>query len=180
MTPAQLRDLYVRRAGAMEKRPRFARASGLARVRLGDGFLCEVEAPGSLLLADLPPEEGGAGAAPAPSELMRAALAACLATSYRLWAARLDVPIDGVVLDILCEQDLRGQLGISEEVAVGWQRLVVAVALTSRAPEADLRRVVETANRRSPMLANLSPAIAQVHHLTVVRPRAGNDPFPVR
>jgi hypothetical protein len=39
-----------------------------------------------------------------------------------------------------------------------------------------VRRVVETANRTSPMLANLSRDIAQVHHLTVVRAERGVPP----
>ena len=32
-----------------------------------------------------------------------------------------------------------------------------------------MRRVVETADRLSPHLANLAPAIARTHHLTVER-----------
>ena len=68
---------------------------------------------------------------------------------------------------MLCESDARGQLGI-EGVSVGWQRIVVDVRLGSRAPEAEVRRVVETADRLSPLLANLSSGIERVHHLRFV------------
>jgi hypothetical protein len=61
---------------------------------------------------------------------------------------------------------------------VGWQRLVMAVTVTSEAPDDEVRRVVEAARAHSPMLANLSPAIDQVHRLTVVRPRATERSFP--
>ena len=58
-----------------------------------------------------------------------------------------------------CDSDARGQSGVADDVAVGWQRLRIDVAITSAAPEADVRRVVETADRLSPMLANLAPGV---------------------
>ena len=51
----------------------------------------------------------------------------------------------------MCETDVRGQMGIAD-VPVGWQRIVVDVCIASTAPEADVRRVVETADRLSPLL----------------------------
>jgi hypothetical protein len=62
-------------------------------------------------------------------------------------------------------------MGLSAEVAVGWDRVLFDVTLTTAAPAADVRRVVETANRLSPMLANLSPSISRMHRLTLVLPR---------
>ena len=60
-------------------------------------------------------------------------------------------------------------MGIAD-VPVGWQQIVVDVCIASTAPEADVRRVVETADRLSPLLGNLSPAIQRVHHLRIVHP----------
>jgi len=59
---------------------------------------------------------------------------------------------------------------VSEDVAVGWQQVRFDVRVTSAAPEDDVRRVVATADRLSPMLANLAPAVRRLHHLTIVRP----------
>ena len=101
--------------------------------------------------------------------MMRAAVVACLAMGYQQWAARLDVAIDEIEIDVLCETDVRGQLGIAD-VPVGWQRMIVDVCIASRAPDADVQRVVETADRLSPLLANLSPAIERIHHLRIVHP----------
>ena len=64
---------------------------------------------------------------------------------------------------------MRGQLGIAD-VPIGWHRIMVDVCITSAAPEADVRRVVETADRLSPLLANLSPAIERVHRVRIVHP----------
>ena len=70
---------------------------------------------------------------------------------------------------MLCETDVRGQMGLAD-VPVGWQRIVVDVCIASRASDADVGRVVETADRLSPLLANLSPAIERIHHLRIVHP----------
>jgi uncharacterized OsmC-like protein len=168
VTPEQLKDLYARKASAMARRPLFARGSGQARVRLGPDLLCDVEHPGHSLLADAAPDDGGQGLGPDPGELMAASLGASLAMGYRLWSARLDVPIAGAEIDVLCEYDRRGQLGAGE-APVGWQRLIVAATVTSGAPEAAVRQMVELADRHCPMLANLSPRIERIHRLTVVR-----------
>jgi uncharacterized OsmC-like protein len=168
VTAVGLKDLYERKRRALVRRPSFGRSSAQAHVRLGDSLLCEVEEGAWRTRVDQSPEEGGTGSAPHPGQMMRASLAACLAMGYRQWGARLDVAIDGVEVEVLCESDARGQLGI-EGVAIGWQRIVVDVRVDSRAPEEDVRRVVETADRLSPLLANLSPAIERVHHLRLVR-----------
>jgi len=158
----------------MLKRPSFGRATGQARVRLGADLYCEVEDGAWRTSVDQAADEGGRGIAPHPGQMLRASLVACLAMGYRQWAARLDVPIDDVEVEICCDTDVRGQLGIAD-VAVGWERIVVDVRITTPAAEADVRRVVETADRYSFVLANLSPAIERVHRLRVEPARAGGE-----
>ena len=41
--------------------------------------------------------------------------------------------------------------------------------IASRAPEDDVRRVVETADRLNPMLASLSPLVERRYRLTICR-----------
>ena len=169
MTSAGLKDLYERKRRAMLRRPSFARTSGQAHVRLRNAFWCEVEEATWRTRIDQSVEDGGGGTAPHPGQMMRAALVACLAMGYRIWAARLDVELDQIEVDVLCETDVRGQMGLAD-VPVGWQRIVVDVCIASRASDADVGRVVETADRLSPLLANLSPAIERIHHLRIVHP----------
>jgi uncharacterized OsmC-like protein len=169
VTPRELalKELHERKARALARRPAIARACGQAHVRLDDaGFGCRVEDADRALLADLAAEDGGDGSAPSPDQLMRAALGAALALGYRVWGARLEVPIGAIEVDVISDADARGPLGV-EAIAVGWQRLRIDVRIISAAPEADVRRVVETADRLSPHLANLAPAIARIHHLTI-------------
>jgi uncharacterized OsmC-like protein len=172
-----LAALFRRTAAAVPRHPTHARASAQVRARLeaplaGPG--CEISRGGRVVLrADQPAAEGegGADGGPAPWLLVASGLAADLAMGYRLWGARLGVALEGIDVDVVCEWDVRGQMGLSAEVAVGWDRVLFDVTLTSAAADADVRRVVETANRLSPMLASLSPAISRLHRLTLVHPR---------
>lgn len=170
MTPAQLKDLYARKARAMARRPVYARGSGLARVRLGSDLLCDVEHPAHTLIADATPEDGGRGLGPDPGELMTASLGASLAMSYRVWSARLDLSIESAEIEVQCEWDQRGPLG-EADAPVGWQRLIIDTALVTAADEHAVREMAALAHRHCPMLANLSPQIERVHRLDVVRPR---------
>lgn len=169
MNSSDIKELYDRKARAMTRRPAFGRGAAQAQVRMGAGFACAVEHPGRTLLVDQPASEGGDETGPHPGQLMRASLGACLAMGYRIWGARLGVPIDAVEVELTCEYDARGQLGVAEDIAVGWQCVRFDVKVTSDAPEGAVRRIVETADRLSPMLANLAPSVRRIHQLAVIR-----------
>jgi hypothetical protein len=151
VTAAELKALSLRKADAMARHPGFARASAQAHARVGDGFAHDLTQDAH--------------------ELMGASLAADLAMGYRLWAARLDVAIECVDVDVVVEWDARGQMGLDCGAAIGWDRVLFDVTIASAAAEADVRRVVETADRLSPLLANLAPAIRRIHRLTLAAPR---------
>lgn len=171
MTDPQIKELFGRKARAVARRPDIGRASGHALVRLGPGgFACQVEHEDRTARVDQPPSEGGEGSAPHPGQLLRAALGSCLAIGYRLWGARLDVPVDAVTVEVICEYDTRGQLGVTPEVAVGWQTIRFDVTITSAAPRTAIEQVVATADRLNPMLANLASTVRRVHRLHVERP----------
>ncbi len=171
MSAADIKELFERKASAMARRPAFGRGNGQAHIRLDTaGFRCQVAHGARTQLVDQPTSEGGADAGPHPGQLMRASLGACLAMGYRIWGARLDVAIDAVEVKLTCEFDARGQLGVAADVAVGWQQVRFDVTITSAAPEVSVRNVVATADRLSPMLANLSGEVRRQHHLTIVRP----------
>lgn len=166
-----LNELHDRRARAITRRPTLARATGQSCVHLAGGFICDVHHDEVMTVVDQPASEGGAGTSADPEQLLRASLGAALAMGYRLWGARLGVPIDAADLEVTCEYDLRGRMGLDQATPVGWQRLHVHVAIVSDAPLAEVRQVVEAADRLNPILANLSPAVQRIHRLTVIKPR---------
>jgi uncharacterized OsmC-like protein len=160
---------YQRRVEELRERPELGRGQGSALAELAYGFACDVDLGDRSLRVDLPRQEGGSGSGPHPGQLMRASLSACLVMGYRSWAARLDVPLDDVAVSLGCEFDERGQLGVDPDTSIGWQRIYWTTTLWSPASDAELERLVQTAHRLSPMLANLAPSIERQYAVRVVR-----------
>ena len=163
------RGRYQRRVAELRDQPHLGRSHGSARTELAYGFACDVDLGDRSLRVDLPRAEGGSGTGPHPGQLMRASLSACLAMGYRAWAARLDIPLDDVALEMCCEFDERGQLGVDADTSIGWQCVRWTTTLWSSASESELQRLVETTHRLSPMLANLAPSVPREFELRIVR-----------
>ncbi|HEX2676935.1 MAG TPA: OsmC family protein [Polyangiales bacterium] len=136
-----------------------------ARVRCSYGLACEVEHEDRSLRVDLPRDQGGGATGPHPAQLMRASLGSCLLMGYKLWAERLGIALQNVELELSCDFDERGQLGLDDTVAVGWSRVVIDATFHSTASDAEITRLVEVAHRHNPMLANLAEHIAREIHV---------------
>jgi putative redox protein len=163
-----LREMYERQVKVLSARPAAARSRGQARARLADGMLCEIGFGEHRLRADAGKLDGGDDRAPTPGQIVRAGLVGCLSIGYRVWAARLGVPLGDVEVDITCELDARGQLGI-DGVPVGWQRIAWTVRVTSDADPAEVLRVLDQADRLSPMLASMDRGIERVRTVEIQR-----------
>jgi len=68
-----------------------------------------------------------------------------------MWAARLGIPVDAVEVEVQADFDARGELGVGDALP-GYREVRRVVSIDSPAPEADLRELVETAERHSPYL----------------------------
>ncbi len=93
---------------------------------------------------------GGNNAGPNPGILGRGALGSCLAIGYGMWAARLGVPVDALEVEVQADYDSRGELGIADDVPPGYVQVRYRVIVTSHAPEPDVQRVLDIADKYSP------------------------------
>lgn len=145
-----IRQTLERNVEAVTLRPARAVKTARTSVRLKPGLECELtEGPWTMTIA-MGPKSGGTGAGPNPGVLGRGALGSCLALGYAMWAARLQVPLDALTVDIEADFDSRGELGISDDVPPGYTQIRYIVAVSSPAPEEDVRRVIDTADKYSP------------------------------
>ena len=66
---------------------------------------------------------GGAGTAACSGDMLLGALSACAQITCQMVAAAMGVPIERIEVTVEGDLDLRGTLGISKDVPVGFQRI---------------------------------------------------------
>jgi uncharacterized OsmC-like protein len=84
---------------------------------------CSVEVGQKLFDAQAHSGVGGPGTAACSGDLLLGALAACAQLTCQLVAAAMGIPLVHIRVDVEGEMDLRGTLGISKDVAVGFQNI---------------------------------------------------------
>jgi uncharacterized OsmC-like protein len=84
-----------------------------------------------------------------PVEALLHALAACLTTSIVYVAAARKVKLTEVESTLEGDMDVRGALGLSDEVRNGFSKIRVSFTIKGEAPDEKLREVVERARARS-------------------------------
>ena len=112
------------------------------------------------VIIDQPKGFGGSNSGPKPSEIALAALAACQEITYRLFADALSIPLNGVRTELTGTQDLRGFLGVEDEISAGFQEIRGVVHLDSSASDADLERLRNTVEQHCPVLDDLRRPVA--------------------
>lgn len=134
-----------------------------------DGLTCEIEDGPWRLRADLPAKAGGNNEGPNPGVYIRGALGACLTMDIVTWAARFEVPLTAVEVEVESRLDARGMYGVDDKVPGGYKSLQVRITVESPAPEAAVRRVVAKVEAHNPRLYDLTHAIPVERELSVVR-----------
>jgi uncharacterized OsmC-like protein len=66
---------------------------------------------------------GGAGTAACSGDMLLGALSACAQITCQMVATSMGIPIERIEVTVEGDLDLRGTLGISKDVAVGFQRI---------------------------------------------------------
>ena len=154
-----LRIIQERNIKALKLRPSMGQGTATTTVRVRSGVTCDIEDGPWKLVSDEMPGDGGAGLGPDAGVFVRAGLGSCLAMGYVIWAAMLDIPLDSVEVTVEADYDARGMFGVDESVPTGWGAVRYTAVISSPAPEERVRELVETADRRSPILDDLRRAV---------------------
>ena len=98
--------------------------------------------------ADHPEVLVGGDAAPTPAELLLAALASCLTSGLGNIAAVRKITLESVESRVEGDIDLRGILGLSDEVRNGFEQIRVSFRVRGDASPEELQRLVQQAGQR--------------------------------
>jgi uncharacterized OsmC-like protein len=98
----------------------------------------------------MPVKAGGDETAPTPGTLGRGALASCIAIGIAGWAARKEIPVDAVQVEVQADFDARGELGMDDRIPPGYKEVRYVISIESPACADVIVELVETVERYSP------------------------------
>jgi len=111
------------------------------------------------IVADEPSELLGGDNAPNPQELLMAAFNACITVGYVAGASLRGITLDSLEIRTKGELDLRGFLGLSDNVAPGYQNVDYEVRIKGDGSPADFEEIHQTVMKTSPNYFNMSRPI---------------------
>lgn len=167
----KIRVAVERNVKAVSLRPSVGQGTATTKVRLRPGLACEVEEGAWRLVVGMTEKYGGTNAGPNPGVFGRTALGSCLAIGYAMWAARLGVPLDALEVEVQADYDVRGELGVADQVTPGYAEVRYVVTVESPASEADVLRMLDTADRYSSYRDVFARAVAVRREARITAPR---------
>lgn len=161
-----IKDAFERNRKAVELRPQKGKGTAVTKVRLFDGTTCEVKHKHWTFKVDIGESEGGNDAGPGPGILERGALGSCLAIAYSQHAAVMGIPLDKVEVDVESDFDARGMFGIDDRPP-GFEELRYKVYIESPASKDEVQKVIDKADKHSPVLDDFKRAIPVEREVTI-------------
>ncbi|OAJ55997.1 osmotically inducible protein C [Paraburkholderia ginsengiterrae] len=119
------------------------------------------------IAADEPGELLGKNSAPNPQEVLMAALNACMSVGYIANAAAMGIKVDKLEIQTEGQLDLRGFLGLDENVKPGYEEVRYTVTLRTSAPKEKVEELHRLVMKTSPNFSNFASAIRMVPTLVV-------------
>jgi uncharacterized OsmC-like protein len=121
---------------------------------------------GFTIVADEPHELLGTNAAPNPQELLMSAVNACMVVGYVAQASVRGISLDSCRIETDGEVDLRGFLGLDENIPVGFRRISYTVSLEGDGTREQYEDIHQAVMATSPNYFNLAQPIQMVGRLT--------------
>lgn len=116
---------------------------------------------------DEPEQILGERSAPNAVELLLAALGSCLNVGYAANAAAMGIELDELRFEMDGDVDLRGFLGISEDVRAGYNEVTCTTYIEADASEEELAELRERVETTSPLMDNIANEVPLETELVV-------------
>jgi uncharacterized OsmC-like protein len=168
-SPAIIKTALERNVKVIEARPSVGQGTAVTKVTLHPGLACDVEDGPWRFHVGMTDKYGGDNSGPNPGVYGRAALGSCLAIGYGMWAARLEIPVRSLTVEVRARYDVRGELGIDDAIRPGYADIVYAVTVETDAPDADVYNVLDIADRHSSWLDDLRNPVPVSREVRIVR-----------
>jgi uncharacterized OsmC-like protein len=108
---------------------------------------CKIETGRGLAVAGIHPKCGGSGVDLCSGDLLLEALIGCAGVSLKAAAAVLNVPIKSAAISAEGDVDLRGTLGVTEGVRVGFEEIRLRFDVETEAPQDQIDQLMTLTER---------------------------------
>ena len=166
-----IRRAVERNVKVVSARPSVGQGTAVTRVTLRPGLSAEVEEGPWKFTVGMTKTYGGNEDGPNPGVYGRAALGSCLAIGYSMWAARMGVPLESLSVEVQAVYDVRGELGVSDEIRPGYERIHYIVSVETTASEDAVQTWLDKAERHSSWLDDLKNPVPVSRELRLSRPQ---------
>lgn len=171
MSQEVIRTAIERNVRAVSLRPSVGQGTATTKVTWREGLTCDVEEGPWKLVVGMTEKYGGSNAGPNPGVYGRAAVGSCLAIGYMMWASRLEIPVRSLEVEVQADYDVRGELAVEDSVRPGYTRMRYIITIDSDAPEADVMRLLDTADRYSSWRDDLANPVPMEREVRMVSAR---------
>lgn len=168
-SPHDIKTALERNEKVVRARPSVGQGTAVTKVTLHPGLSCDVEDGPWKFNVGMTDKYGGMNSGPNPGVYGRAALGSCLAIGYAMWAARLEVPVRALTVEIRAKYDVRGELAVDETVRPGYEAIVYAVTIDTPASDAEVTKMLDQADRHSSWLDDLQNPVPVTREVHIIR-----------
>jgi len=145
------KEALERSTKAVTMRPGVGQYTHKNSAIIENGTACLVQEKKFNMIVDVPSSIGGGGNGPTPGALVRSALTSCIAIGVKLWAARADIQIDFVDVQLEADVDARGEMGVDDDIAPGFLDTRLKISARSSAPADEVEAVIARSLKYSPL-----------------------------
>jgi len=174
MNADELKSLQAPVKERYREHPETASITLRAEGQIGEGVTCRVETGKALVEAGLHPATGGDGLSVCSGDMLLESLVACAGVTLRAVATALGIDLQDATVRAEGDLDFRGTLGVSKDVAVGFQRIRLQFELDTDASEDQLATLLRLTERYCVVYQTLvRPAKIDISHQVTAHKSAG-------
>lgn len=127
--------------------PTAARVTLRAEGKVSDGFTCKITTGKGLVEAGLHPAAGGDGVDACSGDMLLESLVACAGVTLRAVASAMEIELTDASIMAEGDLDFRGTLGVTKDVAVGFQAIRLFFDLQTEASEEQVATLLRLTER---------------------------------
>lgn len=161
-------DNYENFIETVKEDPEQAKFQFSVKTQWEDGTITRTVARDWEIYADEPEALGGKDSAVDPVEYLLASLTSCVSIGLVTQAARRGVDFEDFEIEVTGDLDLRGYLGLDDNVRPGYTNLDYTIRVKSDADREVLEEIVQVAEENSPMYDNIQNGVPITSRLEVV------------